>query len=135
LLACLPERRQHGVGPAAATAPGASPKPAPGKSKIRGAIVGGAVRTANGASSISETCGDWTVNCRLLEGQCLPLQAQGDTQTKRRIFEIQLRTPKDGKTGGAILMPSGLKLDSGAILSLDDATRQRHAATDISGPE
>jgi invasion protein IalB len=76
----------------------------------------------NGASSINETYGDWIVDCRLVEGQkqCVLLQAQGNNQTKQRIFEIQLRPPKDGKTEGTILMPFGLKLDSGAILSLDD---------------
>jgi invasion protein IalB len=76
----------------------------------------------NGASSISETYGDWTVNCRLVDGQkqCLLLHAQGNSQTGQRVFAIELRTPKDGKTEGTILMPFGLKLDSGALLKLDD---------------
>jgi invasion protein IalB len=76
----------------------------------------------NGASSISETYGDWTVNCRLVDGQkqCLLLHAQGNGQTGQRVFAIELRIPKDGKTEGTILMPFGLKLDSGAILKLDD---------------
>ncbi len=76
----------------------------------------------NGASSINETYGDWVVDCRLAEGQkqCLLLQTQGNSQTRQRVFEIQLRPPKDGKTEGTILMPFGLKLDSGAILTLDD---------------
>jgi invasion protein IalB len=76
----------------------------------------------NGASSINETYGDWTVDCRLIEGQkqCALLQTQVNTQTKQRMFEIQLRTPKDGKTEGTVLMPFGLKIDSGALLTLDD---------------
>lgn len=76
----------------------------------------------NGATSINETYGDWIVDCRVLEGQkqCMLLQAQGNTRTKQRIFEIQLRAPKGGKTEGTILMPFGLKLDNGAILTLDD---------------
>jgi invasion protein IalB len=76
----------------------------------------------NGASSISETYGDWTVNCRLVDGQkqCLLLHAQGNSQTGQRVFAIELRTPKDGKTEGTILMPFGLKLDSGGLLKLDD---------------
>jgi invasion protein IalB len=86
------------------------------------ATVAPATPLPNGASSINETYGDWIVDCRLVEGQkqCVLLQAQGNNQTKQRIFEIQLRPPKDGKTEGTILMPFGLKLDSGAILSLDD---------------
>ncbi len=76
----------------------------------------------NGASSISETYGEWSVNCRLVDGQkqCLLAHAQGSSQTGQRVFAIELRTPKDGKTEGTILMPFGLKLDSGAILKLDD---------------
>jgi invasion protein IalB len=76
----------------------------------------------NGASSINETYGDWVVDCRLLEGQkqCLVVHAQVNNQTRQRVFEIQLRAPKDAKTEGTILMPFGLKLDSGAIVTLDD---------------
>jgi invasion protein IalB len=81
-----------------------------------------AAQLPNGASSINETYGDWIVDCRLVEGQkqCLLMQAQGNNQTKQRLFEIQLHAPKDGKTEGTILMPFGLKLDNGAVLTLDD---------------
>ncbi len=105
-----------------ATAPGTTRKTAPANQKFVAQSAATAAQLPNGASSIKETYGDWTVSCRLLEGQkqCLLLQAQGDTQTKQRIFEIELRTPKDGKTEGTVLMPFGLKLVSGAILSLDD---------------
>lgn len=76
----------------------------------------------NGASSINETYGDWTVDCRLSDGQklCVLSQAQGNKETGQRTFAIELRTPKDGKIEGTILMPFGLNLDSGAILKLDD---------------
>lgn len=76
----------------------------------------------NGASSINETYGDWTVDCRIADGQkrCVLSQAQGNKQTGERIFAIELRTPRDGKTEGTILMPFGVNLDSGAILKLDD---------------
>jgi invasion protein IalB len=119
VLAGLVNAGSAAIAQQSATAPGAIRKPAPANQKF---AAQSAARLPNGASSISETYGDWTVSCRLLEGQkqCLLLQAQGDTQTKQRIFEIELRTPKDGKTEGTILMPLGLKLDSGAILSLDD---------------
>jgi invasion protein IalB len=76
----------------------------------------------NGASAINETFGEWAVSCRLVEGQkqCALAHAQGNNQTGQRVFMIELRTPKDGKTEGTILMPFGLKLDSGVVLKLDD---------------
>jgi invasion protein IalB len=123
VLACLLNAGSTVFAQQSATAPGAGRKTAPVNQKYAAqSAAAPAGQLPNGASSISETYGDWTVNCRLLEGQkqCLLVQAQGDTQTKQRIFEIQLRTPKDGKTEGTVLMPFGLKLDSGAILSLDD---------------
>lgn len=80
------------------------------------------VQLPNGASSINETYGDWTVDCRLVDGQkrCQLSQAQGNNQTGQKVFAIELRTPKDGKTEGTILMPFGLNLDAGAVLKLED---------------
>lgn len=76
----------------------------------------------NGASSINETYGDWTVDCRIVNAQkqCLLVQAQRNRETGQRIYAIELRPPADGKTEGTILMPFGLNLDVGAILKLDD---------------
>jgi invasion protein IalB len=76
----------------------------------------------NGASSINETYGDWTVDCRIADRQkaCLLSQAQGNNQTGQRIYTIELRSPADGKTEGVVLMPFGLNLDAGALLKLDD---------------
>jgi invasion protein IalB len=76
----------------------------------------------NGASSISETYNEWTVSCRLADGhkQCLLAHTQANNQTGQRVFAIELRPPKDGKIEGTLLMPFGLKLDSGATLKLDD---------------
>jgi invasion protein IalB len=105
---------------------GAARKATPGsvnpKFAAQSAAATAATQLPNGALSINETYGDWIIDCRASEGEkrCLLLQAQGNSQTKQRIFEIQLRTPKDGGTEGTILMPFGLKLDSGAILTLDD---------------
>jgi invasion protein IalB len=76
----------------------------------------------NGASTITETYGDWTIACGIENGMklCNLNQAQGNKETGQRTFAIELRTPKDGKTEGTILMPFGLKLDAGALLKLDD---------------
>lgn len=76
----------------------------------------------NGASAINETYGDWTVECRINNGQrlCVLIQSQGNSQTGQRVFAIELRSPKDGRTEGTILMPFGMKLENGAVLRLDD---------------
>lgn len=76
----------------------------------------------NGALSINETYGDWTVDCRIADAQkqCLLVQAQRNRETGQRSYAIELRPPADGKTEGTILMPFGLNLDVGAILKLDD---------------
>jgi invasion protein IalB len=89
---------------------------------VAGVAAVSAQQLPNGASSINETYGDWSVNCRIIEGQkqCLLGHAQGNGQTGQRVFVIDLRAPKDGKTEGTIVMPFGLKLDSGAVLKLDD---------------
>jgi len=76
----------------------------------------------NGASAINETYGDWTVDCRIANGQrlCVLLQSQGNSQTGQRVFAIELRAPKDGRAEGTILFPFGMKLENGAVLRLDD---------------
>lgn len=76
----------------------------------------------NGASSIVETFADWTVDCRAADGRkiCLLVQSQGDTRSGQRVFAIELRAPREGRSDGTILMPFGLKLENGAILKLDD---------------
>ncbi|SFB87565.1 Invasion protein IalB, involved in pathogenesis [Bosea sp. CRIB-10] len=76
----------------------------------------------NGASAVNEVYGDWTVDCRINDGQklCLLSQSQGDSRTNQRVFAIELRAPKDGRAEGTILMPFWLKLENGAVLKLDD---------------
>jgi invasion protein IalB len=76
----------------------------------------------NGASSVNETFGDWTVDCRIVERrkQCVLSQAQGNKETGRRVYAIELNPAVGGKIEGTILMPFGLNLDAGAVLKLDD---------------
>ncbi|NOJ43680.1 invasion associated locus B family protein [Bradyrhizobium australiense] len=75
----------------------------------------------NGASAISETYGDWTLNCSTDKGAkvCTLSQAQVSKEGQRG-FAIELRIAKDGASEGTILMPFGLKLEAGVILKLDD---------------
>jgi len=105
--------------------PAARPAAKPAASPAAPAVAQPAAAAAtlpNGASAINETYGDWTVDCRILNGQrlCLLTQAQGNSQTGQRVFAIELRTPKDGRAEGTILFPFGMKLENGAVLRLDD---------------
>lgn len=101
------------------TAPPASAQDQPPVKRDRAAP---AVSLPNGASSINETYGDWSVACSIAEGRkiCLLSQTQGDKQTGRRIFAIELQSPRDGKADGVLLMPFGLKLDDGVKLKIDE---------------
>jgi len=78
----------------------------------------------NGASAINEVYEDWTVDCRLADGRkvCRLSQAQGSSQTGRRVFAIEFDAPRNGRAEGTVLMPLGVKLDAGAIMKLDDKT-------------
>lgn len=103
----------------------ARPAAKPAATTTTAPVVGQPAVTAmlpNGASAINETYGDWTVDCRILNSQrlCLLVQSQGNNQTGQRVFAIELRTPKEGRVEGTILMPFGMKLENGAVLRLDD---------------
>lgn len=78
------------------------------------------VQLPKGASAISETYGDWIVKCLLDGGAklCTLSQTQVSKETNQQIFAIEL-LPRDGKAEGNILMPFGLKLDTGAVVKLD----------------
>ncbi len=104
--------------PARPAPPVAQAQPAPSISQPAAQ----AATLPNGASAINETYGDWTVDCRIANGQrlCVLLQSQGNSQTGQRVFAIELRAPKAGRAEGTILFPFGMKLESGAVLRLDD---------------
>jgi invasion protein IalB len=76
----------------------------------------------NGAAAINETYGDWTVDCRIVDRQkqCVLSQVQRNKDSGQRVFGIELRPLRDGKTEGTVVMPFGLNLDAGALLKLDD---------------
>lgn len=107
--------------PAKPAQPVAQVQPAPAAPSVS-QPAGQAATLPNGASAINETYGDWTVDCRIANGQrlCVLLQSQGNSQTGQRVFAIELRTPKDGRAEGTILLPFGMKLENGAVLRLDD---------------
>lgn len=81
-----------------------------------------AVSLPNGAASINEVYGDWTVNCAIADNskRCGFSQEQGNSQTGQRLFAIELQPPANGQTNGVLLLPFGLKLDDGVKLKLDE---------------
>jgi invasion protein IalB len=89
-----------------------------------------------GASSVSETYGDWTVNCvRDTATQCNMVQSQGDAKTGRRQFAFELKTPKDGRAEGLILMPFGQSIEAGVSFKLDETVLGKGAPYLTCGPE
>lgn len=76
----------------------------------------------NGAASINEVYGDWTVDCAVADNRkrCGFSQQLGDSQTGQRLFAIELRPPADGQTNGILVLPFGLSLDEGVTLKLDE---------------
>lgn len=78
----------------------------------------------NGASSINEAYGDWTVICGIVEGEkvCTLSQTHTSSKTGKPVFAIELKPPADGKTNSVILLPFGLKFDDGVTLKIDEQT-------------
>lgn len=117
-----------------------APRPAPTARAQAPSVqqpAGPAATLPNGASSINETYGDWTVNCRITDGQkqCLLVQTQRSSQSGQRTYAIELQPPANGKTEGTILMPFGLNLDAGAILKLDDKDLGKGLRFSTCGPQ
>ncbi len=132
---------QEDAAPEAAPAePAAKPKPRPRKpapkkeepkeatsavpsgTVLEPAAASGSAQWPAGASSVSESYGDWTMNCNRAEARtdCVIIQSQGDRRTGKRLFSFELRPPKDGKSEGLILMPFGLQIEPGVSFKLDD---------------
>jgi invasion protein IalB len=75
-----------------------------------------------GATSVSESYGDWTMTCVRPADKtaCVVAQSQGDTRTGRRKFGIELKAPQDGEAQGVVVMPFGLAIEPGITFKLDD---------------
>lgn len=115
--AAAPKAKPKPRPPAPKPAPKAAPAAAPAPVAAKPAAIWPA-----GALSISESYGEWTLSCARAETgtSCMLMQAQGDNKTGKRQFAFELRTPKDGRSEGLILMPFGLAIDPGVTFKLDD---------------
>jgi invasion protein IalB len=75
-----------------------------------------------GATSVSESYGDWTMTCVRPNEKvaCVVAQSQGDSKTGRRKFGVELKPPRDGYAEGIVVMPFGLAIEPGITFKLDD---------------
>ena len=78
-----------------------------------------------GASSLTETHGDWTVACRLGQQdeqtiRLCALSQQQSNQQGQRVLAVELRPADDG-AGGVMILPFGLVLAQGVTLRIDES--------------
>lgn len=77
-----------------------------------------------GASSLTETYGNWTVSCIVqTQGEnknvaCTMSQQQVD-EKKQRALAVELGTNKDG-AAGVFVLPFGLNLSAGTVFQIDE---------------
>jgi invasion protein IalB len=76
-----------------------------------------------GASAITETHGDWTVNCQVVQTAkiCRFSHQQFDrSNANQRLLAVELGALSDKSAGGTIVLPFGLALAKGISISIDD---------------
>lgn len=81
-----------------------------------------AITFAGGASSISETHGDWTMICGV-QGKkvCVITQTLGDSQSGQRIVTVEFEAAGAG-VEGTLMMPYGLRLSEGVRTQIGGVT-------------
>ncbi|RUX46628.1 Invasion associated locus B family protein [Mesorhizobium sp. M4A.F.Ca.ET.020.02.1.1] len=75
-----------------------------------------------GASALSETHGDWVVNCQVngAARACSLSHQQFSKQTNQRLLAIELSTKTGEDAAGTLALPFGLALAKGITLEIDD---------------
>lgn len=79
-----------------------------------------------GASSLSETYGDWRVGC-VQNGstkRCVLSQIQA-RPNRQRVLAIELGAPLGNTASGTLALPIGLALESGATFQIDEKPAMR----------
>jgi len=88
---------------------------APGVSAQEGPLLPG------GASSLTETYGDWHVACQVREAViCCAMSQQQLRQDGQRIVTVELKNAPDDTLAANFVLPFGLQLDAGATLRMDE---------------
>ena len=111
-----PKPRPKPPAPKPVAKPAATPTPAAAP------VAAHAATWPTGASTVSESYGDWTMTCTRPSEKvtCIVAQSQGDSQTGRRKFGLELQVPADGRSEGIVLMPFGLSIEAGVSFKLDE---------------
>jgi len=75
-----------------------------------------------GASALSETHGDWTVNCQIIGTNkvCSLSHQQFNKQSGQRLLAIELTSKTGQDATGTLALPFGLALANGVSLEIDD---------------
>ncbi|AEH86305.1 Invasion associated locus B family protein [Mesorhizobium opportunistum WSM2075] len=75
-----------------------------------------------GASALSETHGDWTVNCQISGTNkiCSLSHQQFNKQNNQRLLAIELSSKTGDDATGTLALPFGLALAKGVSLTIDD---------------
>ncbi|MFB9982842.1 invasion associated locus B family protein [Mesorhizobium kowhaii] len=75
-----------------------------------------------GASALSETHGDWTVNCQISGATktCSLSHQQFNKQNNQRLLAIELSSKTGDDATGTLALPFGLALAKGVSMSIDD---------------
>lgn len=75
-----------------------------------------------GASALSETHGDWTVNCQIsgTNKVCSLSHQQFNKQSNQRLLAIELSSKTGDDATGTLALPFGLALAKGVTLTIDD---------------
>lgn len=119
--------------------PRAAPKPAAKAAPAEPAPAATPAHAAwpTGASTVSESYGDWTMTCTHPGEKvtCIVAQSQGDSKTGRRKFGLELQTPANGRAEGIVLMPFGLAIEPGITFKLDEQTLGKGAPYTACGPD
>lgn len=89
-------------------------------------LIGGATAQGlpGGATALNETHGDWTLACVAAEGvaRCAITQTQVSMENRQRILAVELTATEGGNTAhGMLVLPFGLRLESGVRLTIDEA--------------
>ena len=119
-------------------APKPAAKPAPAEAAPAAAAPAPAhAAWPTGASTVSESYGDWTMTCTRPSEKitCIVAQSQGDSQTGRRKFGFELQTPANGRSEGIVLMPFGLSIEPGVSFKLDEQALGKGAPFTACGPD
>jgi invasion protein IalB len=76
----------------------------------------------NGASAVSESYGDWTMNCTLRDGRktCTLVHQQVDNRTNQRVVAVEIVVGAADRADGNVIVPFGLLFEPGVTIQLDD---------------